>query len=74
MNIGNFAHELAQLRTEQEREAEIRRARVALQAEGSEFCEVCGQPIGAARRRAMPSATRCITCQEIAEAEGSRAA
>lgn len=72
MNIGNFAHELAQLRTEQEREAEIRRARAALQADGAEFCEECGRPIGAARRQAIPSATRCISCQEIAE--GGRAA
>lgn len=30
-------------------------------------CADCGDPIERARLRAVPTATRCITCQQIAE-------
>ncbi len=30
---------------------------------GLEFCEDCGEAIPEARRRAMPSCTRCVACQ-----------
>lgn len=32
---------------------------------GCEDCIDCGDPIPEDRRKAMPSATRCIGCQEI---------
>lgn len=63
MNIGNFAHELAVLRAEQELDAGIRAARAPLQQTGSAFCISCGDEIEDERRAAMPSARRCIDCQ-----------
>ena len=33
-------------------------------------CLDCGRSIGSARKRAMPSATRCIECQSAAENKG----
>lgn len=39
-------------------------ARLGLHGDGSEFCEDCERRISKARRIALPSATRCITCQE----------
>lgn len=38
--------------------------RAALQGAGCDECEDCDAPIAAARRTALPSATRCIECQE----------
>lgn len=32
------------------------------------ICLDCGEEIGAARLKAVPSATRCIDCQEIVDA------
>ena len=72
MSIGNFEFDLAEQRAEEEREAEIRRARASLSRRGQDECEDCPQPISAARRRAMPSATRCIRCQEAFEKEERR--
>jgi len=31
------------------------------------FCDDCGDPIDAERRKALPGARRCILCQEAAE-------
>ena len=33
-------------------------------------CEVCGDPIGAGRLRAIPEATTCVACQDAAERRG----
>lgn len=74
MNIGNFARELGEERVERERDAAIERARSSLKQAGADDCEDCDRPIGEARRRAMPSATRCIICQEAAEGRGRRVA
>jgi phage/conjugal plasmid C-4 type zinc finger TraR family protein len=38
------------------------RARM-LAGEGAAFCEECGEDIPEARRRALPSARTCVTCQ-----------
>ena len=39
-------------------------ARAALiGGEGSEWCEVCGEAIPEARRRALPGARTCVACQ-----------
>ena len=67
MNIGNFAREQGEERVERERDAAIERARASLKQAGADDCEDCGRPIGEARRKAMPSAVRCIRCQEAAE-------
>ena len=74
MNIGNFARELGEERVERERDVAIARARSALRHPGADDCEDCGRPIGEARRQAMPSATRCIGCQEEAEGRKGKAA
>ncbi|MCZ7893335.1 TraR/DksA C4-type zinc finger protein [Agrobacterium salinitolerans] len=64
MNFGgNAALELAEQRTEQEREASIAAASRALRAPGTLECEDCGNDIARERRIALPSATRCIVCQ-----------
>jgi phage/conjugal plasmid C-4 type zinc finger TraR family protein len=41
--------------------------RAALDMPGNALCADCAEPIPEARRRAMPSATRCISCQAWAE-------
>ena len=67
MTLGNFAHELADLRAHQEREAGIVCAQVALRKQGEVFCVGCGEEIDPDRRRAMPSADRCLECQQRVE-------
>lgn len=47
---------------------EVRRARLALpKGESLAECEECGEPIPAARRRALPGVRRCVACQEKAD-------
>ena len=36
---------------------------------GLSECEDCGKPIPEARRQAVPGVRRCITCQELHDAE-----
>lgn len=64
MSVGNWGHELAELRAENEREAGIAAARHSLKRQGLLICKVCENEIEAERRAAMPSAWRCIGCQE----------
>lgn len=61
----------AQERVDREREAVVARARCEGLGEGQKACRDCGLPIAPARRRALPSAVRCLDCQELAE-RGSR--
>ncbi|TCU35435.1 TraR/DksA C4-type zinc finger protein [Rhizobium azibense] len=61
---GNALFDLAEIRAEEEREAQIKRATAALKQAGSIECEDCGGEIAETRRRAMPSATRCFDCQQ----------
>lgn len=42
-------------------------ARKNLETAGQIECEDCGEEIPAARRKAIPSAIRCIKCQSIFE-------
>lgn len=67
MKLGNFAFELADLRTEQERETGIRAAQAALACQGSPICLVCMEEIEIERRQALPSAKRCLACQQRLE-------
>lgn len=64
MKISNLAFELADLRAEQERQAGIAKARHALRGAGEVNCIDCGEEIEATRRQVMPSAIRCIECQQ----------
>lgn len=52
------------------RDREVARIRAAMCLKGDEFCQDCGEDIGAKRRAVMPSATRCIGCQNRFEAGG----
>lgn len=36
-------------------------------ADGSEFCEECGEEIPTARRDAVPGCTLCVVCQGMME-------
>lgn len=64
--------DLAQARDEGWREAAIRAARTAAGGEGRADCEDCGAAIDRMRRAALPSARRCMRCQEIAERQRRR--
>lgn len=48
--------------------AQARRA--ALDLPGNELCADCGEQIPHERRRALPSAIRCVSCQAFAERIG----
>jgi phage/conjugal plasmid C-4 type zinc finger TraR family protein len=50
-----------------EREAAVARIRNNLVGLGEEFCLGCGERIDDARRAALPSAKRCVTCQTRVE-------
>ncbi|MEA3264176.1 MAG: TraR/DksA C4-type zinc finger protein [Pseudomonadota bacterium] len=54
-----------------ERAAAIARIRAGLHGEGSDECVDCGCGIPAARRAALPSAERCVTCQSRHERKGA---
>jgi len=36
------------------------------------ICADCGQPIGAARLKAEPASTRCLSCQQALDSAGTR--
>ena len=63
----DFDRETGEARIEQERDAKVSAARQALRQPGTAECVECDRAIPEARRRAHPSATRCLSCQEIAE-------
>ena len=52
---------------EQTMKDRMRASQVLLQQKGQEECEDCGEQIPLARRKAIPSAIRCIKCQSIFE-------
>jgi phage/conjugal plasmid C-4 type zinc finger TraR family protein len=51
-------------------EMRIAATRARLSGEGAADCADCGEPIPAARREALPAATRCRDCQEDHERGG----
>lgn len=57
------ANEIAQA----ERDAGVRRIVFAVAGKGSDDCRDCSEAIEEARKRACPSATRCVGCQAAAE-------
>lgn len=73
MKVGNAAIERAEARVEAEKEAAIRRVQAAARgvvaggpAAGPFVCD-CGEPIGEARRAAVPGTRRCIGCATFLE-------
>ncbi|WP_457587304.1 TraR/DksA C4-type zinc finger protein [Ensifer canadensis] len=73
MTIGDFERELSEQRVEQEKDAAIAAARAALTGPGLAHCEDCDRPISEARRQALPSATRCVVCQDLHEIDKRKA-
>lgn len=67
METSERQREAAQRAEEDMRDRAIGRIRNAMCQKGDEFCVDCGNPIGAKRRAAMPSAIRCISCQTSLE-------
>ncbi|HUO23687.1 MAG TPA: TraR/DksA C4-type zinc finger protein [Caulobacteraceae bacterium] len=59
--------DLAQIRVEQAREMAVHQVVSALRCEGAEACADCADPIEPERRQAIPSAVRCLFCQEALE-------
>ena len=47
-----------------ERDSAIARIRGALAGDGEDTCVGCDAPIAPARKAALPSAERCISCQQ----------
>ena len=45
----------------------VAQAREALKGNGTLHCVECGKKIPDRRRKAMPNATKCVTCQESGE-------
>lgn len=45
----------------------LRQTIAASRKAGRDDCEDCGDPIPKKRRRALPDATRCISCQRLFE-------
>lgn len=64
---GSPNFDLANQLIEAERNHLVVRAQAELEGQGEPYCVDCGFEIPAARRRAMPNAKRCITCQSYVE-------
>lgn len=67
MDVTERQIEAAEAMVGLERDDAIARIRAELTADGASECITCGEAIPEARRRAMPSAERCITCQSLFE-------
>lgn len=68
MESSERAIEAGQAADDAARDREVARIRQSVQTQGGEDCIACGEPIGAKRRAALPSAVRCIACQNAREA------
>lgn len=67
MHASNREIEVAEAAIERERDRAVQRIRGDLELKGDRECRDCGDPIDVARQMALPSATRCIDCQELHE-------
>lgn len=65
--LSNFDREMGEQRIEQERLNGVNAVRRILNSEGNTHCVDCDDEIEERRRHALPSATRCVTCQEKRE-------
>lgn len=63
--------EAAEAAVSAESDSAIARIREQLAGAGEDDCTGCGQPIPKERRRAMPSAERCVRCQIQFERDNS---
>lgn len=62
--------EAAEAAIARQTETTIAGIRAGLDTPGTEECRDCGDEIEDARRKAMPSATRCVGCQAKFERRG----
>ena len=62
----DFFDRASELETEF-REQALARHFVQWRQSGLSHCEDCGDPIPGPRRAAIPSCTRCVLCQQLAE-------
>ncbi|QEL57111.1 TraR/DksA family transcriptional regulator [Chromobacterium paludis] len=64
--MSDFFDRASELETEF-REQALARHLQPLPNSGYSHCEDCGDPIPDVRRAAVPSSTRCVICQQLAE-------
>ena len=57
----------AQMKEQAERDNALAHFANGLKRQGTEFCIGCGDLIAEPRRKAIPSATRCVDCQDVFE-------
>ncbi len=74
MNITERMIEAAEANVRAECDSQIARIRADLREEGEDICMDCDFPIEPARKAAMPSAERCVDCQQEHESQIERAA
>ena len=67
MYVSEREIEAAEASVQLERDTAIARIQNDLASEGEDVCVDCDDPIGAARKAALPSAERCISCQAAHE-------
>lgn len=63
MDFGERQIEAAEAMVSREAASQVARIRAELAEDGEDVCVDCDEPIGAARKAALPSADRCIDCQ-----------
>jgi phage/conjugal plasmid C-4 type zinc finger TraR family protein len=71
METSERAIELAERFEAEERARKVAAISGSLTGAGEKYCKSCGDPIAQARRAALPSATRCVECQEHHERNSS---
>lgn len=67
MDFGERQIEAAEAMVSREAASQVARIRAELAEQGEEICIDCDDPIGKARKLALPSAERCIDCQIVWE-------
>lgn len=61
--FSNRDYDLADRRSEEERDHGLRQVQAGLAGAGTDDCVDCDEAIDLARRKAMPNARRCAGCQ-----------
>ena len=69
MDIFDRAQEINELFRDNALKEHFSKRRSRLRGSGG-ICEDCGEPIPKKRLKANPQATRCVTCQALAERNG----
>lgn len=67
MNLSNKDFDKADELAQREREKGIEDAKKTLVNVGTDECIDCCEPIGSKRKKALPSARRCMACQNVIE-------